>query len=135
MIVRRETPLALYKGLGAVLMGIVPKMAIRFASFEKYKAWLADRDTGKTNVGNIFLGEWTVQCVKMGEADQSRLCSYLSVPCPLSRSRGRCHHQLNASPRVSAALTPHALVFGICVRIWAWTRLCFFPHPHRLFPR
>ena len=57
MIVRRETPLALYKGLGAVLSGIVPKMAIRFASFEKYKAWLADKETGKTSVGNIFIGE------------------------------------------------------------------------------
>ncbi|KAI0067571.1 mitochondrial carrier [Artomyces pyxidatus] len=55
MIVKRETPLALYKGLGAVLSGIVPKMAIRFASFEKYKAWLADKETGKTNVGGIFL--------------------------------------------------------------------------------
>ncbi|OSC98426.1 mitochondrial carrier [Trametes coccinea BRFM310] len=55
MIVRRETPLALYKGLGAVLSGIVPKMAIRFASFEKYKAWLADKETGKTSVGNIFI--------------------------------------------------------------------------------
>ncbi|RDX44176.1 mitochondrial carrier [Polyporus arcularius HHB13444] len=55
MIVRRETPLALYKGLGAVLSGIVPKMAIRFASFEKYKAWLADKETGATAVGSIFL--------------------------------------------------------------------------------
>jgi|SRR6266850_113797 len=55
MIVRRETPLALYKGLGAVLSGIVPKMAIRFASFETYKGWLADRETGKTSVGNIFV--------------------------------------------------------------------------------
>ncbi|KAH9963024.1 mitochondrial carrier domain-containing protein [Russula compacta] len=55
MIVRRETPLALYKGLGAVLSGIVPKMAIRFASFETYKGWLADRESGKTTVGNIFL--------------------------------------------------------------------------------
>ena len=56
MIVRRETPLALYKGLGAVLSGIVPKMAIRFASFESYKRWLADPESGKTSVGNIFLG-------------------------------------------------------------------------------
>ncbi|PBK78281.1 mitochondrial carrier [Armillaria solidipes] len=54
-IVRRETPLALYKGLGAVLSGIVPKMAIRFASFEAYKGWLADKETGKTSLGNIFL--------------------------------------------------------------------------------
>ena len=53
---RRETPLALYKGLGAVLSGIVPKMAIRFASFEAYKGWLANRETGKTAIGSIFLG-------------------------------------------------------------------------------
>ncbi|KAG1903319.1 mitochondrial carrier domain-containing protein, partial [Suillus fuscotomentosus] len=38
MIVRRETPLALYKGLGAVLSGI-----------------LADKSTGNTRVGNIFI--------------------------------------------------------------------------------
>ncbi|OTA60736.1 succinate/fumarate mitochondrial transporter [Hypoxylon sp. EC38] len=44
-IVKRETPLGLYKGLGAVLTGIVPKMAIRFTSFEAYKQMLADRDT------------------------------------------------------------------------------------------
>lgn len=56
MIVRRETPLALYKGLGAVLSGIVPKMAIRFASFEAYKSHLAQA-TGTNGVGNIFLGE------------------------------------------------------------------------------
>ncbi|KAH6918054.1 succinate:fumarate antiporter [Coprinopsis sp. MPI-PUGE-AT-0042] len=54
-IVKRETPLALYKGLGAVLSGIVPKMAIRFASFERYKSWLADKQTGKTSVGGIFV--------------------------------------------------------------------------------
>ena len=56
MIVRRETPLALYKGLGAVLSGIVPKMAVRFASFESYKDFLADKETGVTSVGNIFIG-------------------------------------------------------------------------------
>ena len=58
-IVQRETPLALYKGLGAVLSGIVPKMAIRFASFEKYKTWLADKETGKTSVGMIFVGSYS----------------------------------------------------------------------------
>ncbi|KAI6046425.1 mitochondrial carrier domain-containing protein [Pisolithus marmoratus] len=55
MIVRRETPLALYKGLGAVLSGIIPKMAIRFASFETYKSWLTDKVTEQTSVGNIFV--------------------------------------------------------------------------------
>jgi len=55
-IVQRETPLALYKGLGAVLSGIIPKMAIRFASFETYKGWFADKSTGKTSTGMVFLG-------------------------------------------------------------------------------
>jgi len=54
-IVRRETPPALYKGLGAVLSGIVPKMAIRFASFETYKGWMADED-GKAGVVKVFVG-------------------------------------------------------------------------------
>ncbi|KAF6761121.1 succinate/fumarate mitochondrial transporter [Ephemerocybe angulata] len=54
-IMKRETPLALYKGLGAVLSGIVPKMAIRFASFEAYKDLLADKETGKTSLGGIFV--------------------------------------------------------------------------------
>ncbi|KAK7692009.1 hypothetical protein QCA50_005414 [Cerrena zonata] len=66
LIIRRETPLALYKGLGAVLSGIVPKMAVRFASFESYKGWLANKETGKTSVGNIFiagLGAGTTEAV------------------------------------------------------------------------
>jgi len=54
-IVRKETPLALYKGLGAVLTGIVPKMAIRFTSFESYKKMLADRETGTVSGQATFL--------------------------------------------------------------------------------
>nr|ACO57106.1 truncated mitochondrial succinate-fumerate antiporter [Aspergillus nidulans] len=41
-IVKKETALGLYKGLGAVLGGIIPKMAIRFTSYEQYKQLLAD---------------------------------------------------------------------------------------------
>jgi len=55
-IVRKESPLGLYKGLGAVVTGIVPKMAIRFASFEQYKALLANKETGKTGGTAIFFG-------------------------------------------------------------------------------
>ncbi|KAH8898334.1 mitochondrial carrier [Thozetella sp. PMI_491] len=54
-IVRKETPLALYKGLGAVLTGIVPKMAIRFTSFESYKQFLADKETGLVSGQATFL--------------------------------------------------------------------------------
>ncbi|KAI5465378.1 mitochondrial carrier domain-containing protein [Mariannaea sp. PMI_226] len=53
-IVRKETPLGLYKGLGAVLTGIVPKMAIRFTSFEWYKQLLADQ-SGKVSGQATFV--------------------------------------------------------------------------------
>ena len=56
-IVKRETPLGLYKGLGAVLTGIVPKMAIRFTSYEWYKQLLANKD-GTVSGQSTFLGEW-----------------------------------------------------------------------------
>jgi hypothetical protein len=57
--VKKEGPLALYKGivlfylihgwvhiqgLGAVISGIVPKMAIRFSSFELYKSMMESGD-------------------------------------------------------------------------------------------
>ncbi|MCJ1227618.1 hypothetical protein MMC12_004274 [Toensbergia leucococca] len=54
-IVKRETPLALYKGLGAVMSGIVPKMAIRFTSFEWYKQFLANKETGVVTGQATFL--------------------------------------------------------------------------------
>ncbi|KAI1052290.1 Mitochondrial succinate-fumarate transporter [Fusarium irregulare] len=53
-IVAKETPLGLYKGLGAVFTGIVPKMAIRFTSFEKYKQFLAD-ETGAVSGKSVFI--------------------------------------------------------------------------------
>lgn len=46
-IVSNEGFFALYKGLSAVMAGIVPKMAVRFTSFEAYKGWL-----GATADGN-----------------------------------------------------------------------------------
>jgi solute carrier family 25 (mitochondrial citrate transporter), member 1 len=55
-IVRNESFFALYKGLGAVVTGIVPKMAIRFSSFEYYKTLLADSN-GKVSTTSTFLGK------------------------------------------------------------------------------
>ncbi|KAJ2890429.1 Mitochondrial succinate-fumarate transporter, partial [Coemansia aciculifera] len=54
-IVNREGVRALYKGLGAVVSGIVPKMAIRFSSFEYYKTLLANKDTGLVSTSGVFL--------------------------------------------------------------------------------
>lgn len=53
-IVKNESFWALYKGLGAVVSGIVPKMAIRFSSFELYKSWMAD-ESGHVSTGSVFL--------------------------------------------------------------------------------
>ena len=55
-IVKKETALGLYKGLGAVLGGIIPKMAIRFTSYEQYKQLLADKNTGAVSSKATFLG-------------------------------------------------------------------------------
>lgn len=55
-IVKRETPLGLYKGLGAVVTGIMPKMAIRFTSFEAYKSMLANKETGVVSTKSTFFG-------------------------------------------------------------------------------
>ena len=55
-IVRKETALGLYKGLGAVLTGIIPKMAIRFTSYEWYKQILADENGQVSGQATFFAG-------------------------------------------------------------------------------
>lgn len=55
-ITKKEGPLALYKGLGAVMTGIVPKMAIRFTSYEWYKQALAHDDGVVSGSGNFMAG-------------------------------------------------------------------------------
>lgn len=53
-IVKKETAFGLYKGLGAVMTGIVPKMAIRFTSYEWYKQLLASSDGSVSGPGTFF---------------------------------------------------------------------------------
>jgi len=56
-IVQREGFLALYKGLSAVYTGIIPKMAIRFVSFEQYKEILAAHTSlGRTTTATFTAG-------------------------------------------------------------------------------
>ncbi|KAJ3281920.1 hypothetical protein HK104_011208 [Borealophlyctis nickersoniae] len=55
-IVQKEGFLSLYKGLGAVVSGIVPKMAIRFSSFEYFKEKLAGKDGQSGAMGNFIAG-------------------------------------------------------------------------------
>ncbi|KAK9482582.1 mitochondrial carrier domain-containing protein [Lipomyces starkeyi] len=53
-IVRKESVFCLYKGLGAVITGIVPKMAIRFSSFEFFQGAFVNKSTNQTNPTGIF---------------------------------------------------------------------------------
>jgi solute carrier family 25 citrate transporter 1 len=59
-IIQREGFMALYKGLTAVWTGIVPKMAIRFVSFEQYRDWLqvatGDKGSGVTFTAGLLSG-------------------------------------------------------------------------------
>ena len=49
--------MGLYKGLGAVLSGIIPKMAIRFTSYDAYKNALRNKETGDISPGSTFIGK------------------------------------------------------------------------------
>jgi solute carrier family 25 citrate transporter 1 len=53
-IVRKDGPLGLYKGLGAVVVGITPKMAIRFSTFEYLKRFFAPKDGRPLSTSGIF---------------------------------------------------------------------------------
>lgn len=53
-IVQREGFFALYKGLTAVYTGIIPKMAIRFVSFEQYREWMIAANGGKGHTSITF---------------------------------------------------------------------------------
>lgn len=53
-IAKKEGVTGLYKGLGAVVMGIIPKMAIRFSSYEFYRGLLKDPNTGVITTGSTF---------------------------------------------------------------------------------
>mmetsp|Transcript_4184 Transcript_4184/g.8685 ORF Transcript_4184/g.8685 Transcript_4184/m.8685 type:complete len:385 (+) Transcript_4184:107-1261(+) len=52
-IIQREGFLSLYKGLTAVYTGIVPKMAIRFVSFEQYRDFLAKFENNGERTGRV----------------------------------------------------------------------------------
>jgi solute carrier family 25 citrate transporter 1 len=55
-IIQREGFMSLYKGLTAVWTGIVPKMAIRFLSFEEYKQVLSHTPMGTTSYAVFLAG-------------------------------------------------------------------------------
>lgn len=55
-IVKSESLSALWKGSGPVLTGIVPKMAVRFTSFETYKRLLSGQQTSTLSNTKLLAG-------------------------------------------------------------------------------
>ncbi|KAI8892890.1 mitochondrial carrier domain-containing protein [Globomyces pollinis-pini] len=55
-IIQKEGFPSLYKGIGAVLTGMVPKMAIRFTSYDIYKEILTDQAGNITYTGVFLAG-------------------------------------------------------------------------------
>jgi solute carrier family 25 citrate transporter 1 len=67
--VLNEGFISLYKGLSAVMVGIVPKMAVRFSSYEHYKVRAATPTDGSTHL-------WSVQTLlggPNGQLDQKKI--------------------------------------------------------------
>lgn len=54
----RESPAVFYRGLGAVLSGIIPKMAVRFGSFELYSSVLrsSKEESTRLSASQMFAG-------------------------------------------------------------------------------
>lgn len=55
-ILKKESFFSLYKGLGAVVIGIVPKMALRFSSYEFYRSLLYQPDGSITTKSTFAAG-------------------------------------------------------------------------------
>lgn len=71
MTIARQSPLAFYKGFGPVFLGIIPKMGIRFLSFESYKSML-----GNTRLANPGNGALTDQGTFLGEKQANTTKSF-----------------------------------------------------------
>ena len=59
----KKSPLAFYNGFGPVFTGIIPKMGVRFTSFEAYKSMLSKAGFVRGHDGNLtdqgtFLGKF-----------------------------------------------------------------------------
>ena len=75
MTIARQSPLGFYKGFGPVFIGIIPKMGIRFLSFESYKSML-----GNTRLADPGNGALTDQGTFLGEKEETTLnfCPHLA---------------------------------------------------------
>ena len=93
-IVRERGPLALYKGVSTLIVGSIPKAAVRFAAFSQLRGLLADPEGRMTPTRNLLAGlgagvAEAVIAVTPTEAIKTRLIADQNLPQP--RYRGLLH--------------------------------------------
>lgn len=112
-IYKTEGFIALYKGLGAVVIGIIPKMAIRFSSYEFYRQLLTDKSTNTVSTGYTFLAgvmagvTESVMVVNPMEVVKIRLQSqhFNTTPPILNSTAGPIVPQVKYNNAIHAAYT------------------------------
>lgn len=119
-IIQREGFFALYKGLTAVYTGIVPKMAIRFVTFEQYKDWLAEytplgRSTSATFTAGLASGlTEAILVVTPAEVCKIRMQSqYHSLIDPAQREHRKYKNVIQTAYTISREEGVGALYKGI----------------------
>jgi len=79
----------LYRGLSSLLVGSVPKAAVRFAAYEQFRRLLMDPTTGKLSSANTFLSGLL-----------AGVCEAVLVVCPVETIKTKfIHDQNRAEPR------------------------------------
>jgi len=106
-IVQREGVLALYKGLTAVWMGIVPKMAIRFVSFEQYRDFL----------GRVAPSSVNATAITFSAGLMSGLTEAILVVTPAEVCKIRMQSQYNSMVEAAARHRKYTNVFQTALTI------------------
>lgn len=75
-LVRNGGVYALYRGLSAVMADIVPKMAVRFSSFDTCMSWLGVHDRKSKGIGVRLL----LVCFILS-ASSTNLCNNRYIVC------------------------------------------------------
>ena len=94
-ITRERGPLALYRGVSTLIIGSIPKAAVRFAAFSQLRHLLADQANGRLSPSRTLLAGLgagvteAVIAVTPTEAIKTRLIADANLPHP--RYRGLLH--------------------------------------------
>jgi len=87
--VKENGPLGLYRGLSTLVIGSIPKSAVRFTGFEVFKSMLIDKETNTLSSGKTFLAGL---CAGISEA--------LLAVTPMESVKTKFIHDQNSPPEM-----------------------------------